>query len=61
MKARRIFHDKTAFPDGYDNEQGKGDHRHLAGVESPYPFVSVEQMIEDFLADVWRVNGELGE
>ncbi len=23
---------------GYDNERGKGDHRHLAGVEKPYAF-----------------------
>ncbi len=24
---------------GYDNERGKGDHRHLAGRELPYRFV----------------------
>ena len=22
---------------GYDNERGKGDHKHLAGCEEPYP------------------------
>jgi hypothetical protein len=30
---------------GYDNERGKGDHRHFQGVESAYAFTSVEQLI----------------
>ena len=37
---------------GFDNERGKGDHCHLDGVEMPYMFVSVEQLIEDFIAAV---------
>lgn len=37
---------------GYDNESGKGDHRHLGGREFAYEFVSVEALIADFLADV---------
>lgn len=37
---------------GYDNEQGKGDHRHVRGREEQYPFVSVDRLIADFLADV---------
>jgi len=37
---------------GFDNERGKGDHCHLDGVERPYIFNSVEQMIEDFIAAV---------
>ncbi len=37
---------------GYDNEKGKGDHKHLRGIEESYQFVSVDQMIADFLADV---------
>lgn len=43
---------------GYDNEAGKGDHRHRAGREEPYAFTSVEQLVADFLADVRRVRGE---
>lgn len=39
---------------GYDNERGKGDHRHFRGVESPYTFTSVEQLMRDFWFDVWR-------
>jgi hypothetical protein len=37
---------------GYDNERGKGDHRHLHGRERPYRFTSPERLIADFLADV---------
>ena len=37
---------------GFDNERGKGDHCHLDGVEVPYVFRSVEQLIEDFIAAV---------
>lgn len=37
---------------GYDNEKGKGDHRHLPGKEEPYVFSTVEQLLADFLTDV---------
>ena len=37
---------------GFDNERGKGDHCHLDGVEVPYTFTSVEQLVEDFIAAV---------
>lgn len=39
---------------GYDNERGKGDHRHSLGHETRYRFVSVEKLVADFLADVER-------
>ena len=40
----------------YDNEAGKGDHRHVGAVESPYTFTTPEQLYTDFMADVnnWR-------
>jgi hypothetical protein len=38
----------------YDNETGKGDHRHLGDRESAYEFVSPEALVADFLADVER-------
>jgi hypothetical protein len=41
---------------GYDNERGKGDHKHLRDVETRYRFVSIEQLVTDFLADVEGVN-----
>lgn len=42
---------------GYDNERGKGDHRHFRGVETPYEFVSVEKLLADFWYDVKRLRG----
>lgn len=36
----------------YDNERGKGDHRHLDGVETPYVFRSLERLLSDFWRDV---------
>lgn len=43
---------------GYDNERGKGDHRHIGEQELSYHFTSVEQLVTDFLADV-VAQGEL--
>lgn len=37
---------------GYDNESGKGDHRHIGTREFGYEFVSAEALIADFLADM---------
>jgi uncharacterized protein DUF6516 len=37
---------------GYDNERGKGDHRHILDRELPYRFTSPDRLIADFLADV---------
>ena len=38
----------------YDNERGKGDHRHIGAQEHPYVFRSVEQLLEDFRSDIER-------
>jgi uncharacterized protein DUF6516 len=40
----------------YDNEPGKGDHRHYGRIEQTYEFTTPEQLIRDFLADVRRVR-----
>ncbi|MDP1752390.1 MAG: DUF6516 family protein [Reyranella sp.] len=37
---------------GFDNERGKGDHKHVMGRESAYVFSTIETMIEDFIAEV---------
>jgi hypothetical protein len=37
---------------GFDNERGKGDHCHIGDQEQAYAFVSVEQLVEDFIAAV---------
>ena len=39
---------------GYDNERGKGDHCHLDGNEYPYQFSNVDQLVDDFLNDVFK-------
>lgn len=41
----------------YDNERGKGDHKHIMGAETPYVFVSVKQLVADFRADVLQHYG----
>ena len=40
----------------YDNEAGKGDHRHVGRVEKLYEFVDPETLLVDFWNDieVWR-------
>jgi hypothetical protein len=40
----------------YDNERGKGDHRHIGEREEVYAFTTIEQLLEDFRRDVedWR-------
>lgn len=42
----------------YDNETGKGDHRHYAGKERAYVFSDPDQLIADFQADIARWNHE---
>jgi Family of unknown function (DUF6516) len=37
---------------GYDNERGKGDHKHLGSRQMAYKFVDVDTLITDFLRDV---------
>jgi len=36
----------------YDNEAGKGDHKHLGEREMLYQFGGIDQLIEDFWTDV---------
>lgn len=35
----------------YDNETGKGDHKHIGGKETPYRFSSPEKLLKDFWKD----------
>jgi hypothetical protein len=42
----------------YDNEAGKGDHRHLNGRERTYQFESSRQLASDFFADIERYRHE---
>lgn len=40
----------------YDNHAGKGHHKHTGQREEAYPFVTIEGLVDDFLADVVRVR-----
>jgi len=42
----------------YDNEAGKGDHRHFKGREEPYRFVSVAKLRRDFEAEIREYGGD---
>ena len=49
------------LPDGsclvrYDNETGKGDHRHFQDKEAPYRFKDVETLVADFLLDIEKMR-----
>jgi len=52
FKYRLVFarHGKRIV--GYDNERGKGDHRHIGAEEMPYKFVDVPSLLADFMRDV---------
>jgi hypothetical protein len=36
----------------YDNERGKGGHKHIGDKEISYTFVDIKTLIDDFLKDV---------
>lgn len=42
----------------YDNEAGKGDHRHVGEREVPYSFADLDRLLQDFRAEVaaWRAK-----
>ena len=42
----------------YDNEEGKGDHRHWGEEESDYSFTTPEKLLADFRQDIERWDHE---
>ena len=40
----------------YDNERGKGHHKHFLENEYSYDFQNVEQLINDFIDDINKVR-----
>lgn len=45
---------------GYDNAEGKGDHRHIREAEGSYRFTDVWKLIHDFYKDIEKFKrGEL--
>lgn len=41
----------------YDNETGKGDHRHYSQHEENYAFKDAAGLLRDFAQDVYRLTG----
>lgn len=52
VKGRRVI--------GYDNAEGKGDHRHYGDREEPYKFKDMDSLVEAFFKDVERIRGGKG-
>ncbi len=52
FKYRLVFAQAGERVVGYDNDRGKGDHKHIGALERPYPFSDLATLINDFLADV---------
>ena len=52
FKYRLVFVRGSERVLGYDNERGKGDHRHIGTTEKPYRFVDVPTLLADFMRDV---------
>lgn len=42
----------------YDNETGKGDHRHTVARKVQYVFVTIEKLLADFQRDIRRHQRE---
>ena len=42
---------------GYDNAEGKGDHKHYKGKEYSYKFDNLETLWSDFKNDIERYKG----
>lgn len=40
----------------YDNESGKGDHKHIGDEETPYSFKDINQLLDDFWRDVDEIQ-----
>ena len=55
-KYRLVYLEEGQRVIGFDNERGKGDHRHDGDIESPYTFVDVRALIGHFIdaVDAWR-------
>ncbi|MCP4666079.1 MAG: hypothetical protein GY849_06910 [Deltaproteobacteria bacterium] len=40
----------------YDNESGKGDHKHIQGREESYHFKDVDRLVADFLEEIEKAR-----
>lgn len=57
-KYRLAFVARGACVLRYDNEAGKGDHRHARGRETRYRFSTLDKLFADFELDIRRFRDE---
>ncbi len=58
IKYRLVYVSNSKRLVGYDNERGKGDHKHTGDKEVSYTFRGVRQLVRDFWADVRRCHDD---
>jgi hypothetical protein len=54
FKYRLVYVRDGARVIGFDNERGKGDHKHVGGADRPYVFRGIDELLNDFFAEVDR-------
>ncbi len=42
----------------FDNESGKGDHKHVGSREKSYRFIDVETLVAEFLAEIEKARSK---
>lgn len=52
FKYRLVYLEEGERIIGFDNERGKGDHRHAGHSETTYVFVDVATLVNDFVVAV---------
>ena len=54
MKAELLIRERVSGKRvlGYDNERGKGDHRHYVNREESIAFSSIDELLARFLSEV---------
>ena len=52
LKYSLVYIQKGERVVGYDNAEGKGDHKHSGGKEIPYDFQDMDTLISDFYIDI---------
>jgi len=58
FKYRLVYIAKGRRVLGYDNERGKGDHRHEDDREDPFEFTSIDDLLERFVSEVEIRRGQ---
>ena len=53
MRSRQQLNEEYVMR--YDNERGKGGHRHLGGIEEPIEFTMLDASFDAFEADAGRI------